>query len=195
MNMKAEKRIEQLLLAAAACFARRGFHRTTMDDIAREAGVSAGLIYRHFASKDELIIAIVEEYEMVTRERLAQSANEEGRLSQSIEALFAASGVDERTEAVLMVEIIAEALRNPSIAAVLRQNDEQIAARLTQLIAAAQARGEADASLAPAAATELLLALRDGLTLRTSLASTADLARGEELTTALHVLCKRFLGY
>ena len=48
------KRLE-ILHAAIACFARDGFHKTTMIDIAREAGVSDGLAYRYFSGKDEII--------------------------------------------------------------------------------------------------------------------------------------------
>ena len=45
-------RRRQILDAAAACFARDGFHRTSMQDIVRESGISAGLVYRYFAGKE-----------------------------------------------------------------------------------------------------------------------------------------------
>src|SRR5580765_1646852 len=50
-----EQRREQILDAAAACFARRGFHQTTMQDICEEAELSPGALYRYFRSKEELI--------------------------------------------------------------------------------------------------------------------------------------------
>jgi TetR/AcrR family transcriptional regulator, repressor for uid operon len=194
MNLKAETRAEQLLMAAAVCFARRGFHRTTMDEIAREAGVSAGLIYRHFSSKEDLIAALVESYEREALGRIEEATSAAVGLEQSIAALFSPSGIDERTEAVLLVEIMAEALRNQRIAALIRQNDGVMAARLTALIQAAQATGEADASLSPAAASELLLALRDGLLLRSSLASDGELANTDALAVTLTALYRGFLG-
>ena len=49
---------EQILDAAVACFAREGFHRTTMQDIVREAALSPGAIYGYFASKEAIIDAI-----------------------------------------------------------------------------------------------------------------------------------------
>lgn len=55
-------RRQQILDAAATCFARDGFHRTSMQDIVRECGVSAGLVYRYFTSKDEMITEIVREW-------------------------------------------------------------------------------------------------------------------------------------
>ncbi|WP_030106191.1 TetR/AcrR family transcriptional regulator [Actinoalloteichus caeruleus] len=45
--------------AATALFTRHGFAATSVRDIAREAGISTGLIYRHYPSKDELFDALV----------------------------------------------------------------------------------------------------------------------------------------
>ncbi len=53
------KRNEDILSAAERVFARDGFAATTMDAIAREAGVSKGGLYRHVASKDELFLTIL----------------------------------------------------------------------------------------------------------------------------------------
>ena len=50
-------RREQIVNAAVRCFYRNGFHPTTMDDIVRESGLSAGAVYTYFAGKDELIAA------------------------------------------------------------------------------------------------------------------------------------------
>lgn len=46
--------------AAARLFARRGFAATTVDDIVREAGVTKPMLYRHFESKQELCVALLE---------------------------------------------------------------------------------------------------------------------------------------
>lgn len=53
---RAERR-EQIITAARAVFAANGFHATSMDDVIRESGLSAGAVYRYFASKDEIILA------------------------------------------------------------------------------------------------------------------------------------------
>ena len=52
-----EARRRQIVDAAYRCFARRGFHQTTMRDIYQEAGLSPGAVYHYFASKDEIIQA------------------------------------------------------------------------------------------------------------------------------------------
>src|SRR5215212_6087280 len=54
-----EARRRQILSAALRCFARQGFHRTTMQDIFREADLSPGAVYSYFKSKDELVAAII----------------------------------------------------------------------------------------------------------------------------------------
>ncbi|MEU5877090.1 TetR/AcrR family transcriptional regulator [Spirillospora sp. NPDC047279] len=53
-----ERRRRQILDAARSCFARKGFHETSLQDIFKESGLSAGAVYRYFRSKDELIGAI-----------------------------------------------------------------------------------------------------------------------------------------
>jgi len=46
---------EALLDAAAAVFARRGFHGASLDEIAETAGYTRGAIYKHFQDKEELL--------------------------------------------------------------------------------------------------------------------------------------------
>ncbi len=59
-RMKAEDRRKQLLDSAARCFAEFGYRGTTTAKIAAEAGVSEPIIYRHFKTKHDLFIALIE---------------------------------------------------------------------------------------------------------------------------------------
>ena len=54
-----QARREQILTAAATCFARSGFASTSVPEIVSEAGLSVGSIYRYFASKEDLFLAVV----------------------------------------------------------------------------------------------------------------------------------------
>src|SRR5205807_9970398 len=55
-----EDRREQIIDAAMHVFAQKGFTRATNKDIAREAGITPGLIYHYFDSKEALLKAIIE---------------------------------------------------------------------------------------------------------------------------------------
>lgn len=68
----------QILDAAQRCFAERGYHRATMDDLALAAGLSKGSLYWHFRSKEQLLLAlfdrIMERIVAATRPERAESA-------------------------------------------------------------------------------------------------------------------------
>jgi len=59
-RMKGDKRREQILQTAVNLFSQRGFKGTTTKEIARSAGVSEAMVFRHFATKDELYGAILD---------------------------------------------------------------------------------------------------------------------------------------
>ena len=53
-------RRRQVLDAALRCFERDGFHATSVRDVVRESGLSAGAVYSYFPSKDDLVVAVIE---------------------------------------------------------------------------------------------------------------------------------------
>ncbi|MEO6654637.1 MAG: TetR/AcrR family transcriptional regulator [Pyrinomonadaceae bacterium] len=59
-RMKGDERREQILQTAVDLFSQRGFKGTTTKEIARAAGVSEAMVFRHFATKDELYGAILD---------------------------------------------------------------------------------------------------------------------------------------
>ncbi|MCZ7596177.1 MAG: TetR/AcrR family transcriptional regulator [Hyphomicrobium sp.] len=65
-------RREHILDAAEICFARAGFHRTTMQDICKEAQVSPGALYVYFPSKEDLIAGLAERDRSDFAERFAE---------------------------------------------------------------------------------------------------------------------------
>ena len=140
-------RRERILEAAERVFAARGFHVATMQDVADGAGMSAGNLYRTFPSKE----AIVEG--LCARDQQERAANfaKVGQV-ESVMAAFAA-GLREhvvsrpRAKARLMVEIWAEAARNPAIAAMSRAVDADILTQLERMIEIAKQRGEASPSV------------------------------------------------
>lgn len=66
---RAERRAE-ILAAALSCFARRGYHETTMAEVAEAAEVSKGTPYLYFASKEALFIALYDEWDCGLGDRI-----------------------------------------------------------------------------------------------------------------------------
>jgi len=53
---------EQILLASLALFANKGYQSTSIDDIAKKAGISKGLMYNYFASKESILLQLLDNY-------------------------------------------------------------------------------------------------------------------------------------
>ncbi|MBI5105301.1 MAG: TetR/AcrR family transcriptional regulator [Solirubrobacterales bacterium] len=70
---KAETR-EALLAAGRAVFVREGYHRASLDRVAKEAGFTKGAVYAHFPTKADLLLAIYEERSAVRAARIRQDA-------------------------------------------------------------------------------------------------------------------------
>ena len=69
------------------CFAKRGFHQTSMHDISAEAGISVGLIYRYFKNKEEVIAALAAEHKKDIAD-LIERAGQAPTLLEAMEILF-----------------------------------------------------------------------------------------------------------
>lgn len=81
---RAERTRQRLLDAAGQCFAASGFAKTTVEEIAAAAGVSKGLVYHHFRSKDQILQAVLErtlrDWTELSLHRLQESARDKGAL-------------------------------------------------------------------------------------------------------------------
>lgn len=75
-RMRAEGRRNQIVAIAAELFSQKGFRGTTTKEIADHAGVSEAIIFRHFATKDDLYRAILDDKVNQTTERMKENLNE-----------------------------------------------------------------------------------------------------------------------
>ena len=114
----------QILDAALVCFAKHGFHQTSMHDISAEAGISVGLIYRYFENKEAVISAMADRHKKEISEVL-QRAKQAPTLLESLEILFTAHCCEEETPVVsaFVVDLYSEASRNPRVADLVRDAD------------------------------------------------------------------------
>lgn len=132
-----EVRQSEILEAAIACVIRSGFRGASMDEIAREANLSVGVIYRYFSSKEAIIEAIVARGFEELQQKIG---NNEGLSSEELRHLligdidnFVASQRD-RKYAALQLEIYAEAARNPRVETILRNYVEAERELVRQLL-------------------------------------------------------------
>lgn len=118
------QRREHILEAAEHCFARAGFHRTTMQDICKEAAVSPGALYIYFDSKEALIAGIAERDRAEFQKRF-QGLADAPDLLKALEQMAAQYFVDEPAHKRLMcIEIGLEATRNPRVGEIYRAVDK-----------------------------------------------------------------------
>ncbi len=157
----------QILSAAMVCFAKCGFHQTSMHDISEEAGISVGLIYRYFASKEAVISALAEEHKQELQE-LLERARSAPTLLDSLEILLTAHCCEDQPQmhCAFVVDLFAEAGRNPVIANLVRDVLETGMAGITEVIARAPEMRDAPHGLEPREITELILAAARGSMMR-----------------------------
>jgi AcrR family transcriptional regulator len=165
----------QILEAARGCFAREGFHRTSMADILGEAGLSAGAVYRYFRSKEEIVAAIAGQAGEGLRERLAEVAGAEPppAPAEVLEALLEFVDSEARPEGSLRIalQVWAEALRDPSLAARVEQTYAMLRGGLVLACRRAQGSGQLAPDLDPDAVGRVLFSLVPGYVLRRLLRS------------------------
>ena len=115
-----ETRRTEIIDAARACFLRSGFHKTTTDEICREASITPGGLYHYFGSKEELIAAVIDRSAETAvgrmRNLIADSMNAESAFRQVGSIFFQAMQdpeIDNSTR--LELEIWVESLKNEKL--------------------------------------------------------------------------------
>ena len=79
----AEQRRAELLAAGQALFLAKGIAATSLDDVTQRAGVSKGLFYLYFASKEDLVLALQEQFSGEVAARMAAAAAAQAKAGQA----------------------------------------------------------------------------------------------------------------
>jgi len=175
-----QRRRRQILDAAWRCFARNGFHATTMDDVIAAAGASPSVVYRWFRGKDELVTAVVVEalgglldaqHELLRRDPPPTLADAVGHILTAATARTTRDGQDLST---LAVQAWTEALRNPEVHQLVAGRLHQLRDGFAELIRRNQALGKIPASVDADAAARPLFALFPGYVLQRVLLGPED---------------------
>jgi AcrR family transcriptional regulator len=146
-------RRDQILEAAGRCFARNGFHATSMQDVIREAGLSVGAVYRYFKGKDELVRAIADQNVGRIGVALDELAHHEpplpvgeviDRTLKLVEPLLVRYGM-----ATIALQVWAESLRDPELGDFVRANYARLRGAVVTAIARSRDAGQLPAGIDP----------------------------------------------
>jgi TetR/AcrR family transcriptional regulator, repressor for uid operon len=182
---------DRILAAALRCFAAKGFHGTSMQEVCAQADMSPGALYRYFPSKDAIIAAIAEQERENNRKFFQKLDVSTNVLETLMDTGFAwMRDVSSREAACLCVEVLAEAHRNPRVREIFERNHEEARLALRGTLARAQENGEVDKSLDLDVAVTVFLALGDGLLAR---APIDPHMAPDKIETGLRVLLRRML--
>src|SRR5207302_2690486 len=191
-------RLARIVDAALVCVAKRGFHQASMHDISAEAGISVGLIYRYFENKDAVISAMADRHKQEIHEVL-ERAQQAPTLLESLEILFTAHRCENepRVVSAFVVDLYAEASRNPHVADLVRDVLQTAMDGVTDLIARSpEAEGTAH-GLKPHELAELIFAVSRGMLMRDVLqpqAMTAAERRARQLEVTRRLWRLLFTG-
>jgi AcrR family transcriptional regulator len=184
-----DARRREILEAAGRCFAENGFHSTSMQDFFAATGLTAGLVYRYFSSKDELIATLAGEAleqlhagveEAIGAEDRPGTEEVLARLLRTIDEL------DSRERlARVAVQVWGEAVVNPAVAAITSAGIARLQAALARLVRTAQDAGQLDRELDPAYAARALYSILPGFLLQRALDPAVERAGYEQAARAL----------
>jgi TetR/AcrR family transcriptional repressor of uid operon len=164
-------RRDQIIVAAAECFARSGYHATTMADIAEAAGVSKGTPYLYFPSKEALFIALYEAWDCGLAARIDAAVGdltEPGHPSPravlaAVASAIAAHVLDNPQTCRVLMEATTLAAYEPAVAAKVQASNTGSRDQLTDLFQAGIAAGEWPPGTDPALHARLFMAGLYGL--------------------------------
>ncbi len=161
-------RRNQILDAAWAVFARQGYHGSTVQDIAAEAGISAGAIYRYFPGKEAVLKAIVDrntqrysELVREVREGVRSPADALRAIGETMFLQLQDPVVD--THIRLDVELRGEALRNEALREAFRQQLSFWRTAMAEMLRQAQEAGLVRADMDAEAFVVLGICAYEGL--------------------------------
>lgn len=117
---RSDRRRAEILAAASRVFAERGYHRTTVRQVAREAGIADGTIYLYFGSKQEVLLALLAELGRLD-DRPADFAELAGADARTFADVYVRRRfLDIRSRREVFVAVFPEVLADPTLREALR---------------------------------------------------------------------------
>lgn len=160
----------QIVAAATRVLARKGYARTSLNDIAREAGMSKGAVHYHFPSKEALVSKVLERACDWVAERTKDAWQRGGNdpieaLRASVRELWAVR-TSRSDEVAVVADLLAQSLHDESLRPQLAGYYSFASAQTTEYLVSALAAFGLRPKVSPTLIPRLLLGLLDGLVLQ-----------------------------
>jgi len=183
-------REHRILSAARRLFDRRGYLNTSMEDVARRAGLAVGTLYNYFSSKDQLLLALSRidtEHLLSIRERILADHPQDPVEAISALTEVMVNGITAGERRLWRELFVASIAAPDTLGARLFALDMRLIAQLTQMLDLLKARGSIDAGVDTSRAAGLFygicltwtiaFATRDDLTIETMRAEISESVR------------------
>ncbi len=157
-----EEAKNRILEAAFQEFSEKGFHQTTMEDVAKRVGVSKGAIYLYFKSKEELFKGIYEKAPQALGD-IMRSSFKENNFMESSSQIFDKIMKQYASNPSLSFEIFAEATRNPDLRKVLRANYDEYVNIMVSFLREQKREGNVTKDIDLRALAQALISLWNGM--------------------------------
>ncbi|MBX3251244.1 MAG: TetR/AcrR family transcriptional regulator [Myxococcales bacterium] len=186
---KSEISAAQIVQAAIRVLARQGYARTSLLDIAREAGMSKGAVHYHFPTKEALIeVVLTEACDTVQRRTLEAWPAEQAPLlglRKALEALWEvrASRTD---EALVVADLLAQSLSDPKLRPQLAEFYERAAEQMRTALAANLSAAGLEPRIPLDVLPRIVVGLLDGLVMQVFVDPEA--LRPEQVVDAIQTL-------
>lgn len=146
-----QEREALILQAAEAVLMEKGYHATSMDEIAARVGVAKGTLYLHFPSKEELIAALFERELAAFRNAVEQAATSaqsaHARLVQILRLAYGGLGAQRRQLFLALSSSVSVRTEVFEKRDTLREHKRQVAAHIETVLESGKAAGEFDATI------------------------------------------------
>jgi AcrR family transcriptional regulator len=163
VRIRAEVRREEILKATCREVVARGFGSTRVKDVADALGISTGLVFYHFVTKDRLLSEAFAYAAQADLERLAAIVEGKDTALERLDRVFRLYSPGRSSQAwALWIDAWGQALRSPSLQRVSRELDRQWKETVARVIGESVAAGECSCP-DPGATAWRLTALLDGL--------------------------------
>ncbi|MGB0871870.1 MAG: TetR/AcrR family transcriptional regulator [Solirubrobacterales bacterium] len=158
----------RIVVAMRQCVANYGAAGATFDHVAREAGVSRGLLHYYFGSKERLLIEVVRKETERLVETIELAAQHAGSAEELVNVLLVQlqNILDNEPELYLLAfELIGEARRHPEIGNEVAEYNRRTRGQFAEILEGLQQKGSISLRHSPLATASALLAMANGLAL------------------------------